>query len=190
MAEISFFGLSLNKSEWEFINSFANWFAGLGSILAAVVALYISNRAAQPRARVTVGHRIVVGPGSKRPYPEYVIFKIVNTGDRPIRISQIGWKTGFLRTRFSVQLIEPSASSPLPVEISHGQEAYWMVPLQAREEPWPEYFAKGMLSPHPCIGLWTLKAQFFSSVGYVFEVKPEERLRKILEAACMKLSRG
>lgn len=186
MPEPSFLGIG--KTQWDLINSFANWFAAAGSFAAAWVALYLANRAAHPSARVSVGHRIIVGPGYKKPYPEYAVFRIVNTGDRPIRVSQIGWKTGIFRKRFAIQMFDATQSSPLPVDLTHGQEASWMVPFAAREEPWPEYFAKGLLSPRHRSAVWSLRAQFFTSVGHVFEAKPEESLLKPLREACAKLS--
>jgi hypothetical protein len=181
MADPSLFGIG--KAQWDLINGFANWFAAIGSFAAAAVALYIANRAAKPSARVNVGHRIIIGGGVTKPYPEYVVFKIVNTGDRPIQISQIGWKTGLTRKRHAIQLYEPTQSSPLPVALSHGQEASWMVPLSAREEPWLDYFAKGFLSGRQRVALWTLRAQFFTSTGHIFETRPEDGLIKQLRAA-------
>ncbi len=188
MADPSLFGIG--KAQWELINSFANWFAAIGSIAAAATALYIANRSARPTARVSVGHRILLGSGIKKPYPEFAVFRIVNTGDRPIRVSQIGWRTGLFRKRFAIQMYEPTQSSPLPVELSHGQEASWMVPLRDREVHWIDRFAKDMLSPHHRVSLWTLRAQFFSSVGYIFEAKPEESLMKPLREACERLRRS
>jgi hypothetical protein len=186
MSEPSLFGIG--KTQWDLINSFANWFAAAGSFAAAFVALYLARRAGTPSARVSVGHRIVVGPGSAKPYPEFAHFRIVNTGDRPIRISQIGWKTGLLKTRHAIQLFEPTMSSPLPVELSHGQEATWMIPFSARDEPWPDYFAKGMLSPNHVVALWTLRGQFFTSTGHIFQTKPEESLLGPLRKACERAS--
>jgi hypothetical protein len=185
MAEPSLFGIG--KAQWDFFNSFANWFAAIGTFAAAGVALYLANRAARPSARVSVGHRILVGAGYTKPYPEFAVFRIVNTGDRPIRVSQIGWKTGLFRKRFAIQLYDATQSSPLPVDLTHGQEASWMVPFAARDETWPGYFAKGMLSPNHRVAVWTLRAQIFTSVGHVFEVKPEESLLKHLREACAKL---
>ncbi len=187
MSEPSLFGVG--RAQWDLINSFANWFAATGSFAAVGVALYLANRAAKPSARVSVGHRILIGPGSEKPYPEFAVFRIVNTGDRPIKVVQIGWKTGLFRKRFAVQMFEPSQSSVLPVDLSHGQEASWMVPLAARDEPWLEYFAKGLLSPNHRIALWTLRGQFFSSVGHVFVVKPEDNLLKPLRQACEKVKK-
>ena len=185
MTEPTLFGIS--KPVWEMINSFANWFAAAGSLAAAGVALYLANRAGKPSALVTIGHRIVIGPGSKKPYPEFALFKIANTGDRPIRVVQIGWRMGLFRKRFAVQMYDESQSSPLPVELSHGQEATWMIPLNARDEPWTEYFSKGLLLPHYRTALWTLRGQFFTSIGHVFEKRPETNLVNRLKEACVKL---
>lgn len=177
----------MNPHYWDLLNGFANWFSAAGSFAAAVVALHIANRAVKPSANVTVGHRIVIGQGSSKPYPEFVIFKIVNTGDRPINVSQLGWKVGVFRKRFSIQMFDSIQSSPLPIALTHGQEASWLIPLSAREEPWVEYFSKGMILPHYRTALWTLRAQFFTSVGYVFETKPEENLLKKIREASKKI---
>lgn len=185
MVDPSFLGI--DKSHWDLINSFASWFAALGSFAAAGVALRIANRVGRARAQVTVGHRVMVVLGNKGPRPEFVMFKIVNTGDRPIRITQIGWRTGLFCKRFAIQRYEPSESSQLPVEIFHGQEAFWMIPLHAREEPWLEYFAKDMLFPHHRTALWSTRAQFFSSVGDIFEAKLEEGVTQKLKIACERL---
>ena len=187
MPEPSLFGIA--KSQWDMINGFANWFAAVGSFAAAAVALYIANRAGKPTARLSVGHRIVIGPGSTKPYPEFAVFRIVNTGDRPIRVNQIGWRAGLLRKRFAVQMYDQTQSSNLPLDLSHGQEGVWYVPLSAREEPWLEYFANRMLSPNHTVALWTLRAQAFTSVGHVFETRPEEGLREKLKEACKKVAK-
>ena len=118
MSEPSLFGFG--KAQWDLVNGFANWFAAIGSFAAAAVALFIANRSAKPTATLSVGHRILIGPGSTKPYPEFAVFRIVNTGDRPIRIIQIGWRTGLFRKRFAVQMYEPMQSSTLPVDLTHA----------------------------------------------------------------------
>ena len=180
--------LGIDKSTWDLFNGFANWFSAAGSFAAAAVALYIANRASKPTARLTVGHRISIGPGSVKPFPEYAVFRVVNTGDRPIRIVQIGWSIRWPRRRAAVQMFQENLSSSLPIDLSHGQEASWFVPLNARDEPWPEYFAKNMLGPHNRLSLWSLRAQAFSSVGFVFTAKPEEGLLSRLREACKRVS--
>jgi hypothetical protein len=58
MPEPSLFGIG--KTQWDLINSFAGWFAAAGSVVAAVVALYLAKRSVRPSARVYVGHRILI----------------------------------------------------------------------------------------------------------------------------------
>ena len=185
MTEPSFLGI--DKSAWDLFNGFANWFSAIGSFAAAAVALYIANRASKPTAKLTVGHRVSVGPGSVKPYPEYAVFRVVNTGDRPIRVVQIGWSVRWPRRRAAVQMFEESLSSSLPADLSHAQEASWFVPLNVRDEPWLEYFSKSMLMPHYKLSLWSLRAQAFSSVGFQFTAKPEEGLLNRLRAACNRI---
>lgn len=181
--------LGVDKSTWDLVNGFANWFAAVGSVAAAGVALYIANRSARPSAKLSVGHRITIGPGSKAPYPEYAVFRVVNTGDRPIRIVQIGWSIRWPKRRAAVQMFEESMSSRLPVDLSHGQEATWYIPLNASEESWPDYFAKGMLMPNYKLSLWSLRAQAFSSVGFVFASKPEDNLLSRLRESSVRVAK-
>jgi len=175
---------NLSSADWEFINTFAGWFSAAGTFIAAVVALYIASRSIRPKARVWVGHRIIVGPGSKKPYPEFIVFGIVNQGERPLAISQIGWKVGLLNKRHAIQRYEESMSSKLPINLAHGEEAAWYVPLDARDEPWIERFANGMLMPNYKVSCFTLRAQLFSSVGKIFNVKPERNILVKLKKTC------
>jgi len=116
--------LGIDKPTWDLVNGFANWFAAIGSVAAAAVALYIANRSARPSAVLSVGHRITIGAGSVAPYPEYTVFRVVNTGDRPIRIVQIGWSIRWPKRRSAVQMFEQSLSSQLPVDLSHGPRGF------------------------------------------------------------------
>ena len=94
MDEPTLFGIS--KSYWDMLNGFANWFAAASSFLAAGMALYIANRSAKPSAKLSVGHRIIVSQVGAEPCPEFAVFRIVNTGDRPIRHSYYStWLEGW-----------------------------------------------------------------------------------------------
>jgi hypothetical protein len=189
MSDTSFLGLS--KSEWELINSFANWASAAGSFAAAFVALHLANRISQPKAKTSVGHRILILPGElDKPVPEFVVFRIVNSGDRLIRVDGIGWKVGLLRKRAAMQMFETSMSSSLPVELTHGQEAKWFVPLLEREEHWIDRFAQEMLMPNYRISCATLHAEFYTSLGHVFATKPEANLLQKLMASCERLAKG
>jgi hypothetical protein len=112
--------LGLTKAQWELINSFSNWLSAVGTIAAVVVSLWFASRSMRPRAKVRVGHRLVIETGARGKYPEILVFSIVNTGDRPIRITGIGWKLGVFRwRRQALQMHDARQSSPLPVELVH-----------------------------------------------------------------------
>jgi hypothetical protein len=182
MSEPSLFGIG--KQQWELINSFGNWLSAIGTLAAVWASLYLARSITKPKAKVTVGHRIALQPGQPAPYPEFVLFSIVNTGERPLRVTQIGWRVGAWNKRFAIQQYEERSSSPLPVELSHGQEARWIVPLHAdNHEPWLNHFAKRMLLPNARLSCASLRAQFFTSVGHVFYAKPEAVLLEKLRAA-------
>jgi len=172
LPEPTLFGIG--KEQWQLINSFAPWLSAIGTLSAVVVSLWLSRRGA-PKARLTVGLRIIVGPGSEEPYPEFIVFRIVNEGERPLRITQIGWRWGVWRKQYAVQLFEDAISSKLPVDLAHGQEAQWFVPTQFEDEPWSEHFCKALM-PDFRENAYTLRAQVFSSVGKAFEAKPEQAL--------------
>jgi hypothetical protein len=89
-----------------------------------------------------------------------------------------------MERRYAVQMYEANLSGPLPVELAHGQEAKWFVPLAGREEPWLTYFARDMLMPNTHVSCATLRAQFFTSLGHVFVAKPERHLVAKFRAAC------
>jgi hypothetical protein len=192
MSETSFLGLS--KTQWDLINSFANWASAIGSFTAAWVALHLANRIARPTAKVNVGHRIMVGSGDEPPYPEFVSFRIVNSGDRTFRVTHIGWRIGVLRKRHALQMYEPSMSNHLPVELGHAQEANWLVPMSFSGRQWAEHFAKnfvmqeksGLLArAHAYVALKSLRAVFATSLGNEFLTKPEGNLLERLSTACL-----
>lgn len=183
--EPTLFGIG--KAEWELYNSFANWLAALGTIAAVILSLHFARKSGKPQASVSVGHRIIVERGQKTDhYPEVIVFRIANTGDRTIRVTQLAWETGIFNfnNRFAIQTFDPAQSSPLPIELSHGQEASWLVPMDMRERHWIDYFVKGFLSTHPRTSIYSLRAVFHTSTGASFSVRPEKALRiKLLESA-------
>ena len=179
--EPTLFGIG--KADWELYNSFSNWLSAIGTLAAVIISLYLARRSGRPRASISVGHRIVIILGDKRMPPEVIVFRIVNTGDRTIRVTNIGWRIGLWKKRYAIQGYDEAQSSPLPVELSHGQEASWTVPLDAREEPWLQYFSHKMMKPNLWLSCATIKAQFHTSVGEVFSTRPEKTLIDMLRKA-------
>ncbi len=182
MNEIVFLGLS--KAQWDLINSFSNWLSAIGTIAAVIVSLWFATKASRLQCHAQVGHRIVIEQGSQGIYPEILVFRIVNTGERPFQVNSVGWRVGIFRwRREAMQFYDRAQSSPMPVELQHDQEATWVVPLLSEEKGWFKTFPRKMLSPHPLFYSATLRAIFVTSIGKTFLVKPEPGLiTKLREA--------
>ena len=158
----------MDNAKWAFINSFSGWFAAVGTIAAVVVSLYLAGKVVRPKARVSIRKILLLSSGKSQPPPEFIVFDVVNTGERPITITGLGWKVGYWKKRYAVQIFESSLSSSLPKKLDHGEQARWYIPLDARDEPWFEYFAK-FLMPRYRLSCASLRGQVFLSVGRTFE---------------------
>lgn len=175
VTELVFLGLS--KTQWELINSFSNWLSAVGTIAAVVVSLWLATKASRLRCKASVGHRLVIEQGVTGNIPEIVEFRIVNTGDRPFHVTGIGWRVGVSRwRREAIQFYDRLQSSSMPVELAHGQEAHWVIPILSDDKAWFKTFPRKMLAPHPRFHALTLRAFFLTSVGKTFVVKPERGL--------------
>ena len=157
------------------------WFAGVATLVAAGVALYLARRGERVRLRIFVGVRLLVGGGMDR--APYLCFDVTNIGDRPVVVSNIGWVIGKRKARrYCIQVLEGLPWKQCPAELTHGQQAQFMVALSGTPD-WTQEFATGFVED-PRL-LETLRAQIFTSVGQTFEHKPErgviDRLRQALE---------
>ena len=169
------------------------WLAGIGTVEAVITSLYLARRDSRVSLKVSVGHRIMLGPGIEKP-PEYCSIYIVNQGFRKATITNIGWKVGFFRKQYAIQQIDGNAySSPLPVELTDGQEAKYLIPFKNRtgQDHWIDEFPKGFLDKWPRLKARTLRLQVFTYVGKTFEAKLEEGLiEKLVESAERHLTSG
>lgn len=164
------FGLS--KDEWDVFNVIGTWLSAVASLGAVLVALYLANRANKPAAIVSVTS-ITVLPGSGRPFRKFLMFRIVNSGDRVLKIEQITWRIGIFKKIRALQTFDHSLASPLPVELSHGQKAEWLIPLDSPADvSWAHDFAKGIIIPAGLAPLRSLRAQFHTTLGHVFSASP------------------
>ena len=155
------------------------WFAGLATLAATVVALYLARRSEKARLRIFVGVREVIRGDGTASKP-YVCFNVTNLGERPVVITLIGWVIGKRKARrHCIQILEGSPWHQYPASLTHGQAALFMVGLSGKPD-WTKDFATGFVRD-PRL-LKTLRAQIFTSIGQTFEIKPEhdviERLRQ------------
>jgi hypothetical protein len=181
LMELTLFGIG--KAEWELYNSFSNWVSAFATLAAVLVSLHLARRSGRPRAKVSVSLRLIITPGSSGKIPHVISFSIVNTGDRVIRVTSIGWQVGFWKKRYAYQSHDPGQSSEMPIELSHGQEASWSFPTDFGDDPWPDYFRRKVMSPNFWLSRKTLRAYFQTSVGETFVTRPNASVLGLLDGS-------
>ena len=158
------------------------WVAGLATLLAVMTSLHFSRRSERVRLKISVGIRQTIGDGN--PLEDHVCFDVTNVGDRPVIITTIGWVVGRRKKRrYCIQPLSGRWTKQYPIELTHGQNAHFMVSL-AETPNWVREFSAGFINDPSDQSLKTLRAQVFTSVGQTFEVKPETGLIHQLRRDC------
>ena len=163
---------------WQFINSFAPWLAGIGTLAVVLTTFHFAFERTRVKLRVSAAHRIIVWPTS--PNDEIVEIKVVNLGFCDAQVTEIVWKVGAFKKCQLLQVFNFSpryrhlddCSDSLPKRLSHGEQARYIIPF----EPWIGFF-RPHLQPHP--RLWTrlLGIQVGTSVGQTIKGRVEKKLK-------------
>ncbi len=178
----------MKPETFQILNTVGTWLAGIGTLSAVIVSLYLARRDSKVKLKVCAGHRVLVTPGQTGT-PDYCSIMVTNVGFRPATITGIGWKVGLFKKKYGTQTVYGHpASSNLPVKLDYGDEASYLIGFlgDGTHPNWIDEFPKGFLTNHPRISALTLKVQAFTSVGKTFESKIEQGLRQRLLAVALK----
>ena len=92
------------------------WLAAIGTVSAAVTALWLARRADRVRLKIWVGHAVHTGSGD-----EYLRFAVTNVGERPVTVDALGWRaTRWGRTKKEIGMLDPDRGQ-IPFRIAHGE---------------------------------------------------------------------
>jgi hypothetical protein len=179
-----------DQATWEFINSFADWFSAVGTIAAVIAALSLARQDRRVRLRVNAGSRVMVSQNPTSTPSDQLLIGITNIGHREAQISNIGWKVGIFKKKFSIQTPSFDAySSSIPSRLRDGEEARFLIPLDD-EIDWLGNFVQQFLKPYPKVLVHFVWVQAHTSVGKTFEARIEKSLRIKLIEASVKASQG
>ena len=158
------------------------WVAGLGTLAAVIVALYLARRVENVRLKAHVGLRVVIlGDGS--PFQRHLGIGVTNLGERPVTINTVGWAVGKRKQRrFAMQPLSGPYTDQYPIELAHGKTANFMVSFLVTPN-WLKEFASGFVKDLSDKFLKTLVAQIHTSVGQTVDVRPEKDLLEELKKA-------
>ena len=164
---------ALNGLEiWSIIGT---WFAGISTIIAALVALYIASRSERTKLDCYVGVRVPVGVPDKR---EFMAVGVTNLRRRTVTVTQIWWSIhrwwhiGPLkkyRLTFTVFLFSPISPSQTPKELKDGDQALFLLDIAGKD-------GVDFISGIRDTSINNLRVTVVTSTRYSKRVKPEKRL--------------
>lgn len=123
--------MNLSEINW---GSVADWVSGIGSLSAAMVALYLAKSAERIRLRGYCGLRVVVGQGMA--LQDLVFISVTNVGARATVINNISMRVGWFKRRHAIiTVVKDQYSVGVPYAIADGQEGHWGIPLD-KDKKW------------------------------------------------------
>lgn len=156
------------------------WVASIGTLSAVVTSLWLAYNQNRVKLKVFAGHRILISQIEKD-HNDHCFINVVNTGYRPVKITNIGWEAGRFRSKqHMVQIFGTPASDNVPKMLTEGEEATFLVPFHLRgtEEDWLPYMSKALTEKNNNIN--SLKVVVSTSVGQQFKVDVEDNLKQKL----------
>lgn len=176
--------LATNELFWTQVSAISQALAALGTFAAVIVSLWLALRANRPTVKLTVGERLIIGP--LREFDENLLmFSVANAGSRPVKITGLGWETGwlrwgpkFLRKQYAVQTFGGTAlGQQPPFELPVGVDASCYSVMEnflkwASEKKGPPFFSRDI----PVIGRVRTRVKAYASTadGHIFKVAPEK----------------
>lgn len=158
-----------------------SWLAGIGTVAATVVALYLAKRVEKLRLRIRVGlMQVVMGDGT--PIQEHLGIDVINAGERPVTINAIGWAVGKgKRRRYAIQPLYSPHSAQCPIELAYGKNANFLVSFDVMPN-WATDFGTGFVQDLSEKHLKTLVVQVHTALGFV-EARPMPNVLQLIKTA-------
>jgi len=165
--------LSLTIIDW---GSLAAWVSGIGSLAAAVVALYVARFSQRIRLRGYCGRRLIVGRG--QPQIDVLAVSVTNISPRPTEVIDIVFTCGIWRWKRHVLVkFMQDMGHDIPQPLSDGETGYWYVPMGESNK-----FARGLIDGLKItrFSVATLRVQILTSNGGTTVLRPDKSFRDIL----------
>lgn len=163
-------------------NAIGTWIAGIGTLSAVIVSLWLARRSDRVDVRAWVGLGTTFG-GDGSPPIDVLLFSITNRATRPLTVENIGWTVGYWpRRKYCIQTVSDPLSARCPVELQHGRSARFIVSFKATPN-WSSEFAAKFLPNRSWPTLLSLRAQFHTSVGATVTVRPRQDVLQLLRKA-------
>ena len=152
------------------VDALGSWVAGLGSLTAAGVALWLAKRVEKVKLDAWVGHRLLFSNGQTT---EHLTVSVTNKGERPVTVVSLSWSVGRGKNRrVCIQTFPPTSPSNFPKKIEYGDTATFMLDFPQ----WLPYFRDGFLEDVSSRAIRTLRLTVHTSVSDSAKIVPEPTL--------------
>ena len=147
------------------------WIAGVGTFVAASIALWLARRNENVKLKCAVDLRTMI-PLGRQSDERYVCFQVTNLGILPITINNIGWSAGTGdNKKHAMHDPRSPLSAKLPKRLEHSESANFLDPIEVeRVQMWMRGFAEGLGITKA--NSKTLRAEIHTTTGHVEIVKP------------------
>ena len=169
-----------NGETIDLIGALGTWVAGIGSLLAVVVALWLARRDSRVRLKCRATQIMFVG--GKPPSGWVLEVRVTNAGARRVVIDRIEWRSGHGRkAKRSFQLFSHSSSDRFPKALEHGETAIFRDSTEGGRLF--DRLARALVDPGKGRPAKSVRVVIGTSVGHVETVRPEQVLLNSLEQA-------
>lgn len=157
--------------------SIADWVSGIGSLSAALVALYLGRSSQRIRLKGYCGLRTVVGMGVQP--RQIVLILVTNVGTRSTVVDNLGLSVGHFRKKRHgiITAVKDSYSVGIPFPLADSQSGQWGIPLDSRKS-WLRELCQGFIVSDSEVD--TLRFHVYTSHGETLTLKPEDNIRRAL----------
>lgn len=160
--------------EW---GSVAGWVSGIGSMAAAIVALYIAHSARRIKLHGYCGHRQIVQRGE--PPVDVFSVSVTNVSQRSTVVTGIGCTFGIWRWKQHgmILFMQDQYSQGIPKSLVDGETGNWNVPL-GQDNQWLRDIASKYRLDRWAIYTW--RVQIYTSNGGITMLRPDKGIRSML----------
>lgn len=182
----------ISREDWSFINSFAEWISAFGSILASIVALYLS-RTNHVKVRVNASLGALITQNGS--LDNLLIITVVNCGARQATITGIEFRFGIFRKRRFFMIVGglhqeiPFPQQSLPVVLEDGKKVDWVFRAgTGNSSDQFKILAKSILDSGVSSKnkLWNLNIIVHTSIGKLFKSRADNSIRNNI-IKCIKI---
>src|SRR5262245_61820406 len=167
------FSMPLTIIDWA---SVADWVSGIGSLAAAIVALYVANYSQRVKIKGYFGRVFI----NLRPQNDMLVVTATNVSQRATAVANITLSHGYWRWKESARVeFRKDIGDKLPAPITDGESVRWYIPMENLDQ-WARELIDVLQMTR--LSVATFRIEILTTNGGKTTVWPEKGFRDILVA--------